>query len=378
MYWQELDDLQNSDDSLEPAIRAVDAVLRDADKEAVLIPSIIADIHNVPVTQVIAVLDHLLQSKKVICSIEILCAELDGQLLTEAELQSENCELCGGIEAPPGCSETRVYRLSSLAKGSLPHNISIATPVQNFHQIYSSADQTPRTTVLLFHGLDSDWQQAWTTRKGVFWPSWLGEDRPNADVFSVGMQMRRSDWQGGSMPLFDRAKNVVAGISNLPRIGDRIVLIGHSMGGLVIKQVVQEMNSQKSSSLDKISHCVFIGTPHHGSGYASAAKYLPRFLRPSHAVTELVASNSSLRQLNDWFKNWVSDQRVVSTTSFYETRPKPLLWKLRVGPLIVTETSADLGLVGHHPIALEGDHVEISKCNSKSDLLYREICRLLA
>jgi pimeloyl-ACP methyl ester carboxylesterase len=65
--------------------------------------------------------------------------------------------------------------------------------------------------------------------------------------------------------------------------GKTLAFVGHSMGGLVVRNfLAQIFQKQESSSFFRVSHCVFIATPHRGTPLADLALHIPgvgRFFR---------------------------------------------------------------------------------------------------
>jgi hypothetical protein len=67
---------------------------------------------------------------------------------------------------------------------------------------------------------------------GNFWPAWLGEEMPQLGVWSLNYAISASAWKGHSLPLVDRANNVLD-LFALEDIGQRpLALICHSLGRL--------------------------------------------------------------------------------------------------------------------------------------------------
>ncbi len=81
---------------------------------------------------------------------------------------------------------------------------------------------------------------------------------------------------------------------------DDIILVGHSMGGLVIKRLLLRLKTKKLNH--KIRKICFFDVPHEGSGLANAGKYIGLFNR--HLKT-LTINNSELDDLNE---QWVDNE----------------------------------------------------------------------
>ena len=136
------------------------------------------------------------------------------------------------------------------------------------------------------------------------------------------------------MHLVDRAENILGRILTQPELKDgRIILIGHSLGGLVIKQLFRtlEMEARNSagaaSLLDRIDKVAFLATPHTGADLPIWGDRLRVLVRPSAATMCLVRNDPNLRDLNNWYRQWASE-RGISHLVLRETKPIRIL-----GPL---------------------------------------------
>src|SRR5258708_36627931 len=82
-----------------------------------------------------------------------------------------------------------------------------------------------------------------------------------------------------------------------------IAFICHSLGGLIVKQVLRAANEQRSNPdladfLDRTRQVVFIATPHTGSGKATLMEQLRFIAWGSDSARDLVANKPELRDLN--------------------------------------------------------------------------------
>jgi hypothetical protein len=178
------------------------------------------------------------------------------------------------------------------------------------------------------------------------------------------------------MPLVERAVNVLA-LLGANGIGSRpLVLIGHSMGGLVAKTLLRQSLDSGDTSWIELAHnlraMVFLATPHSGSGLADWCRRLARVSRPTVAMDDLVAHESHLRELNVWFRNKLPSLALASAVQVYYEKLKT------VGILVVDETSADPGVSGVTPIPLDADHVSICKPETAASLVYLRVLSLIA
>ncbi|WP_291995475.1 alpha/beta hydrolase [Candidatus Accumulibacter sp. ACC003] len=96
--------------------------------------------------------------------------------------------------------------------------------------------------VVFVHGLGGDSWTTWMADKdniGSFWPNWLAEDVPGLGIWTLGYAASGSKWKEESMPLADRG-NQVLDLLSIEGLGQRpLAFISHSMGGIVVKQILR-------------------------------------------------------------------------------------------------------------------------------------------
>ncbi|QBB70600.1 alpha/beta fold hydrolase [Pseudolysobacter antarcticus] len=79
----------------------------------------------------------------------------------------------------------------------------------------------------------------------------------------------------------DLSTLLTALLANYPCAVDEIVLIGHSMGGLVLRAACQQTNAEPPPWLEKVSRVFYLGTPHSG---ADLERLVHATARTLHAV----------------------------------------------------------------------------------------------
>ncbi|MEJ1418924.1 MAG: HNH endonuclease [Candidatus Sedimenticola sp. (ex Thyasira tokunagai)] len=225
--------------------------------------------------------------------------------------------------------------------------------------------------VILVHGLGGDPYDTWQSLRNPqeCWPKWLAEDIEGLVVWTVGYEAAVSRWHGSAMHLIDRATNVLERILLEPKLQTgEIVLVGHSLGGLVIKQLIRTADSMMYQRHDaaafvkRVRRIAFLATPHSGSDLATWGDRLRVFIRPSAATASLVRNDPNLRELNFWYREW-SAAHDVAHLILTESQPTHI-----VG-LVVKPDSSDPGLASR-PISIDADHITICKPKDHSSEIY--------
>jgi hypothetical protein len=173
------------------------------------------------------------------------------------------------------------------------------------------------------------------------------------------------------MPLQDRVANVLERLLGNPDLRHRpVAFVCHSLGGLIVKQLLLDLNEQKGRRAEaaelfkQVRRVIFIATPHSGSRQATWMDSLRLVAWPTSVTQTLVANDPSLRKLNVSYRGLADDRRsVLRHLVFYETQGTA------VGS-IVNESSSDPGLPGDPPIPIDADHLSISKPLERSSLIY--------
>ncbi len=232
--------------------------------------------------------------------------------------------------------------------------------------------------VLFVHGLGGSPIATWSSdskNPTNYWPAWLSDQRQDLSVWSLGYDASAFAWQGSPMPLFDRATNALA-LVDIEGIGRRpIVFIAHSLGGLLVKQMIQNGLTLGNARWHRIAEntkgLVFLATPHHGSNLANFMTFLSRLLT---AVTlrDLQSGSDQLRALNEWYRNHAFNR--YKTEVYCEK--KKTGWK-GLGVIVVDDYSANPGIAGVTPIPLDEDHLSICKPVSRDSLVCKRVLRLV-
>jgi len=252
--------------------------------------------------------------------------------------------------------------------------VSANGPNQILPTTLGPRQSAPCLDVIFVHGLSGDRKTTWTADCGAFWPLWIAEDFPDCDVYVAGyISSAFSKALTGSGPsIQDLATTLVDNILSLPPRADKLLLITHSLGGLVVKQMIRRCNESGDPRfqgvLQKIKGVVFLATPHQGAHLATALDSILKSFK-STAVQQLSYNNNELLELNTFFSNFAVKNGLV-IRPYYETDKTN-------GIHVVDRITANPNIFGAEPIAVQADHLGICKPSSKEASLYLSISELL-
>jgi pimeloyl-ACP methyl ester carboxylesterase len=203
----------------------------------------------------------------------------------------------------------------------------------DIERLEGSADN-PRLNIIFVHGLGSSAHGAWSyeqkkswlsplnwfrqtntseaVTKSLFWPEWLAEDEPSYAIYLIEYPADKMGWNVG-WPLEEAAVAVLARLMTNPvlRKSDApLVFICHSLGGIVIKQLIlkansgRDLNAQKGAFLDRVAGVVFLATPHDGSILATLASKFGWLV--TDTMRDLIANSAKLGDLADDYRDYVA------------------------------------------------------------------------
>ncbi|QLH72829.1 esterase/lipase family protein [Rhodopseudomonas palustris] len=229
------------------------------------------------------------------------------------------------------------------------------------------------------HGLCGHLETTWTSTQsrdplGGFWPKWICEDVPTLNVYTLGYPTDiLESWAKKEMSLYERSKSILHYLASY-NFGERqIAFVTHSLGGLLIKQVIRTGLESSNPAWKKIAESIrlviFLATPHSGSGTASALSYfLPRL--SSKYIKLLRSGSDELDQLRTNYQRTANSLGIV-TASYYETH------RTKNFGIIVDRLSADPGTADSETIPVDADHIGICKPLDRNQPVYLGISKLL-
>jgi pimeloyl-ACP methyl ester carboxylesterase len=242
---------------------------------------------------------------------------------------------------------------------------------QIFPKNLSSEDRQAVLDIVFIHGLGGDLEKTWQLNANTFWPQWIADDFANCDVFVAGYNSSKfaGALSGRGASIQDISSILADELISRESRALNLLLICHSLGGLVAKQMLRKCEDSSASDFNDLGRCikgiVFMGTPHQGSNFASAINAILNDFTSTQAK-QLEYSDAMLVDLNEHFRSLVN-RRSVEVKSFYETQKT---WGIQV----VDKVTGNPGVVGSEPIAVQTDHIKICKPKSKDDKVYKSVC----
>ena len=219
--------------------------------------------------------------------------------------------------------------------------------------------------ILFVHGVFGDPSPTWKNRDGLSWPEMMQQDRAFTD-FTIGSMSYDT-------PLFARTSGIEEIATRLLRkLEDEdvfkkykeIYFISHSMGGLVTKRILVDLNRPSQvEKLRRVKAVLYISTPAQGADRAEIASWLS--LNPQLQDMRAADLNSFLQGLENQWQNLIRDRNIqLFPRSFcaYETKPTH---GVRIVTRVYAATSCD-----QNPFPVDADHENIVKPVSQTADVY--------
>ncbi|XP_039263679.2 protein SERAC1-like isoform X1 [Styela clava] len=247
-------------------------------------------------------------------------------------------------------------------------------------------EKEPEADVVLIHGLLGGAFHSWRQQESdsiavanftECWPeTWLPRDLSNVRILSVEYDTHLSDWmphcphEKQTRTISYRSQEILEKLK-LAGVGEKrpVIWLAHSMGGLVLKNMMLIAESQEERYKELLNNSkgiIFYSTPHFGSQLAEYSRKVRKLLFPSIEVMALSHDSPQLLYLNDSFKQLVSNYS-IKVLSFGELQSTNIgFGNLKIH--IVPPKSADPGIGSL--ILMDTDHLNVCKPISRHSGVY--------
>ena len=190
----------------------------------------------------------------------------------------------------------------------------------------------PRVDVVFFHGSSSSttpksaWWSTWTSgdSEEFCWPKWLGPQL-NARILFMCYPAFLDVNDDLTSCWFSQARSLLSQLSDssveLGKDGRPVILVGHGMGGLMMKQLLLDAHIDAARGvhhwLPNVRGMVFFATPHRGfpfsSWTASDLAKIPIFraVWKKENTDRLAAFNTSITDLTNKFFDLESQLKII-------------------------------------------------------------------
>ncbi|KAK4199522.1 protein SERAC1 [Triangularia verruculosa] len=252
--------------------------------------------------------------------------------------------------------------------------------------LFSPAEEPPGATldIVAVHGLGGDAIRTWTYNPKIGKSTtWLKDLLPTKlpDARVMTLQYDSGVFGRSAHSVRENARKLIQLLRDQREDDEAerrpIVFLGHSLGGIIIKQALR-LAKQDPAFRDistSTKGIVFFGTPHRGSDKAKWLGMLTAVTstmtnRPESAFVEALQSNSdALLRISQDFQSLGKDYAIVS---FYEEHAHRVL-----GSLVVDKLSAVMGLPHEEVMMLGGDHSAMCKFTGKTDPRFNPVWRAI-
>jgi pimeloyl-ACP methyl ester carboxylesterase len=221
--------------------------------------------------------------------------------------------------------------------------------------------------VIFVHGLFGDAVESWCNgRTGAYWPELLGADSDLSD-FDIYVASFESPYVSQSSLITEIAERELQFLDQVHHAFERyqqIYFIGHSMGGLITRRILTQLNRPTSEDkLRRVRAAFFFATPSQGSTLAELGQWISlnpqlRGLTPSDLNDFLVALEQDWQRLMD-------DRHPSRYPQAYCAYETLATGGFRVVNRVYAATRCDA-----NPVAFDRNHMQIVKPVDQRDQVY--------
>ncbi|KAK7954712.1 SERAC1 protein [Apiospora saccharicola] len=256
------------------------------------------------------------------------------------------------------------------------------------------------------HGLRGDKRNTWSIGDACWPRDYLKDDIPNSRIFTWGYDSSVLHLTKGAShaTVFGHAESLLGDISETRGTSEEetrpLVFVGHSLGGLVIKEVfgsppgalirsAEYLHNKQDEELGSIYACtkgvVFLGTPHRGSDTVTYGKIVAKAAKlalrnPNDQLISMLEKESPI--LEHQRKSFASIGKDLALACVFEELPTALgivcsHTSSSDGIQIVPQWSAVIDGFNVREQPVPANHMEMCKFATRDDVGYKRVIRLI-
>ncbi|MDR4470346.1 MAG: hypothetical protein MRJ68_18950 [Nitrospira sp.] len=230
---------------------------------------------------------------------------------------------------------------------------------------FSFTPESSQNLIVFVHGVFGDPSLTWTNQSGVSWPDLVEQDK-QFQHFRVATYRYESLYLQRTSSINEIAVRMLRQLEDegVFEKYKEIYFIAHSMGGLVVKRVLVDLNRPtQTAKLRKVKAVLYISTPAQGANSAEVGSWLS--VNPQLRDMRPADFNTFLQTLEDQWQNLLRDRRsepFPQSFCAHETKPTH-------GIMIVSRVYAAT-LCDQNSFPVDEDHANIAKPGSVESDIY--------
>ncbi|KAM3561940.1 hypothetical protein MY1884_002125 [Beauveria asiatica] len=233
--------------------------------------------------------------------------------------------------------------------------------------------------IVLVHGFGASPYQTWTWNQDdqdSFWPAWLPDCDPTLAAFRISTFGYNAKRKGSvtSLDIVDCAKDLLFALraafdSQGQSQSQPVILIAHSLGGLVVKKAYTLGNhdEQYKDIAQRVRGMIFLATPHRGSQYAKMLKNIlstgPAGSCSRDCIATLALQTSTIQDINESFLIHCKDIKLCSLFGTFKTHLTVRKIWVHGPPIALTNTNTPSAENKVHQDNQRFHDVRASSCN---------------